>query len=64
MSENEQEIFEAAKEPKSVSIDGVRVDQHSLADRVAAARFVQEQAASTDPFASIGHRQLRFGGPK
>ena len=62
MSEEITEIETAALDPKSVSIDGVNVQQHSLPDRVAAARFVKEQAAASDPFSCIVHKQVRFGG--
>lgn len=60
----ETDIETAAADPKKVSIDGVQVEQHSLTDRVAAARFSKEQAAASDPFSCIGHRQLRFGGAR
>jgi len=64
MSEETEDIETAATDPKKVSIDGVQVEQHSLADRVAAARYVKEQAAAADPFACVGHRQVRFGGER
>ena len=60
----ETDIETAAADPKKVSIDGVQVEAHSLTDRVAAARFVKEQAAASDPFSCIVHRQLRFGGAR
>lgn len=64
MPEEKEAIETAALDPKSVSIDGVNVQQHSLSDRIAAARFVKEQAAAADPFACVSHRQVRFGGAR
>jgi len=45
----ETDIATSAADPKKVSIDGVQVEQHSLIDRVAAARYVKEEAASSEP---------------
>jgi len=64
MSEEIESISDAAAEPKSVAIDGVRVEQHGISDRVAAARFAKESAAGDDPFASLRHRQLRITGER
>jgi len=64
MPDNAEKILtDMLKDPKSATIDGVRVEQHSLKDIVEADRYLKEQAA-VDPFACIGHRQVRFGGPK
>ena len=59
----ERIVADAVKDPKSATIDGVRVEQHSLKDTVEAARFLKEQSVA-DPFACVAHRQVRFGGPK
>lgn len=57
-----QNIEDRIDDVKSVLVDGVRVEDHSLGDRVAAERFLKEQAAAADPFGAIGHRQLRTTG--
>ena len=59
----EEKVIEAISEPRSASIDGVRVENHSLRDTVEAARFLKEQAVD-DPFACVRHRQIRFEGPR
>jgi len=48
-------IAENATGPKSVSVDGSNVQQHSLADQIAARNDVASQEA-----ASKAHRGLRF----
>lgn len=48
-------IAENATGPKSVSVDGSNVQQHSLADQIAARNDVASQSS-----ASKAHRGLRF----
>lgn len=60
----ERKITEIANEPKSVSIEGFRAEAHSIADRIKAARFQKEEAASSSPFDSIHHRKLLFRGER
>ncbi|MDR1493055.1 MAG: hypothetical protein LBT05_10080 [Planctomycetaceae bacterium] len=42
----QERIFENAKSPKRVQGDAGSVEQHSLQDQIAAARFLQSQKAS------------------
>lgn len=48
-------IAENATGPKSVSVDGSNVQQHSLADQIAARNDVAAQSST-----SKAHRGLRF----
>lgn len=65
MPNNDEKIItDALRDPKSATIDGVRVEQHNPRDIVELDRYNKEQEAAAFPFACIGHRQVRFGGPK
>jgi hypothetical protein len=48
-------IAENATGPKSVTVDGNNVNQHSIAEQIAARNDVASQSS-----ASKGHRGLRF----
>jgi hypothetical protein len=48
-----EDIEDAATKPKSASTDTGTVTQHSLADQIAAAKFLAEQEAKADPRTSI-----------
>ena len=47
------EILENAQGPRSAEGDGQRVDQHSLPDQIAAAKFIAGNTSRLDPSKSI-----------
>lgn len=51
-----------ADKPKIVEVDGQKVEQHSLSDRIAWEKHQAEKAAGGG-FAAVRFGQVRLGGP-
>lgn len=51
----DERLAEAINEPRSATNDGVSATQHSLAELIAAAKFLAAQKGAKQP-----HRGLRF----
>ncbi len=56
-------IAAAALGPKSVSVDGQTVTEHSIADLIAADRYLSQQAAATAKPLGFGIRIQRIVPP-
>jgi hypothetical protein len=63
-SELEQSIEEQAAKPRSASVDGVSVEQHPLADQIAADRYLGEKgAARLSPMARLRSHFVKLVPP-
>lgn len=51
--EIDAEILENAQGPRSAEGDGQRVDQHSLPNQIAAAKYLAGKQSRLDPSASV-----------
>lgn len=49
-----------AAKPRAVTVDGQTVEQHSLADQIAAAKFAAANAAVTSEGNSVGNGRYGF----
>jgi hypothetical protein len=56
-------IAENANSPSSVTVDGQTVSQHSIADQIAADKYLAKKAASTGKPANMGVRLGRYKAP-
>lgn len=58
----EDQILENATAPKSVDIDGQKVEQHSLDDQIKAAKFASSAKASRSRGFGIRIGKMKHGG--
>lgn len=62
MPDNSENINVNAQQPKRVTSDGVSVEQHSIADQIAADQYAKaNEAAAKGP--GIKYRKFRHRGP-
>lgn len=61
--EQAAQIAQAATEPRSTTADGVSITDHSLPDRIAAAKFVASTMAFSGGLGGIRRVKLAPGGP-
>ena len=61
-SANDQAIEDAIAEPKKAAGDGVSVEQHSLPDQIAAARYLSAKQAAKDKRGGVRFSKLVPGG--
>lgn len=53
----------AAGAPKRTKTDAIEVEQHSLADQIAAAKFAGAASVGANPFAAIRYAQVVPSSP-